>query len=910
MSLNARAVGFVLSLLALGCGLAWSGAAAEHRETLAATIVLTPDAGPQPAAVALRSGGPAQAEAPHAAAAPDDALVTTEFLLPVPPLTLELTSSRELCTANTLTELSWEIAGGLPPYTLTIDGEMVDAAAESHRANCGPLPTDPFTNDPLPDPSKAFNAAVTDSQATPVTATAQTEVLLQPPLDAPANVRYLSHYREVSVFWDPVRGSGSQSPIGVHPVTRGDSQVSGVVRTRATDATQWDYHVVDRFGHAAYALEPTTNLKVFQVAAVRHPLEIETPASLNWSDEIRYKSTTLAQNVQFTSTHDSVTVSWNKQPYARGQEIQVSLYIRRHGGWRMQRSWEDGLSGRHEVTFTHLPPETDFTQSFRMVHGFGGPATTYAVSTGEAPSDWTPLPRGAQNLRTASAANGIVISWNSPSPSASDAWHLRINNRQTDRRAYSAFTHGATSWTVPLDRLLPETTYQATVEHTDFEVTATTVDFTTPPTGARRSAPPTLALTSSRELCTANTLTELSWEITGGQPPYALTIDGGTVDADAEAHRANCGPLPTDPFTTDPLPDPSKAFNATVSDSRGATVTASVAVSLAPPLAPPPGITVWTLPESVFVNWAEDSDEFRAVNAQDKGAGVVARHQAVGADTWTYSRLHRRFSGGWLEPQMGEHIVQLTAVRARIELSTPDALEWSEEQRFARPTAAENVVVSATHDSATVSWDGQPLAYYAGTVSLRSPEHHYLTRSYRNDRLSGRHEVVFQHLPPDTEYEVITRVHQPDVGDIVTNITTTIHTIRTATAPSEWQPPLRGPQNLRASATSNSITISWGPPFEGAESKYLVQIFERSTNTKIDSRNFFDGTMTWTTQGRYWRVVAGFSYRVHVIHRTIPEVEASVVVTAAIPGESRVRSESAAPTDPWEEIWTLPFRPI
>ena len=57
----------------------------------------------------------------------------------VDPLTLELTSSRELCTANTLTELSWTIAGGRPPYTLSIDGETVDANAESHRANCGAL---------------------------------------------------------------------------------------------------------------------------------------------------------------------------------------------------------------------------------------------------------------------------------------------------------------------------------------------------------------------------------------------------------------------------------------------------------------------------------------------------------------------------------------------------------------------------------------------------------------------------------------------------------------------------------------------------------------------------------------------------------------------------------------------------
>lgn len=36
---------------------------------------------------------------------------------------IKLTSSRDPCTANTLTELSWEISGGREPYQLTIDGK-------------------------------------------------------------------------------------------------------------------------------------------------------------------------------------------------------------------------------------------------------------------------------------------------------------------------------------------------------------------------------------------------------------------------------------------------------------------------------------------------------------------------------------------------------------------------------------------------------------------------------------------------------------------------------------------------------------------------------------------------------------------------------------------------------------------
>ena len=99
----------------------------------------------------------------------------------VDPPTLELTSSREFCTAGTLTELSWVITGGTPPYTLSIDGETVEANAESHRANCGAIPTDPMGPLPGTTPAKTFRASVTDSQAAPVTATAEVQVELAPP---------------------------------------------------------------------------------------------------------------------------------------------------------------------------------------------------------------------------------------------------------------------------------------------------------------------------------------------------------------------------------------------------------------------------------------------------------------------------------------------------------------------------------------------------------------------------------------------------------------------------------------------------------------------------------------------------------------------------------------------------------
>ena len=93
-----------------------------------------------------------------------------------------------------------------------------------------------------------------------------------------------------------------------------------------------------------------------------------------------------------------------------------------------------------------------------------------------------------------------------------------------------------------------------------------------------------LALESSRELCTAGTLTEISWQISGGSAPYALSIEDSAVDVSAENLRINCGALPTDPLTGELIARQTKTFHASVSDSRGVTTSASVTVTLTTPL--------------------------------------------------------------------------------------------------------------------------------------------------------------------------------------------------------------------------------------------------------------------------------------------------------------------------------------
>ena len=434
-----------------------------------------------------------------------------------PLLYLRLTSSRELCTAGTPTEISWQIAGGVPPYTLSVEGSAVDVAADNVRVICGARAEPPAPDTDAALELKRVTATVTDSRG--VQRQTSLDVARVRALPAPQNVEYLSYVADVVVHWDAVDGAGSQSPRSVHSVTRNPIQITGLVRTRATTDEMWTYQVLDSPRQSGVSLPPLPGLRVVSVAAVRHPLEVETPEALNWSTDLTYAATTEAQNVVISTTHDSITVLWDKQPYARGQGLRVRLTANETGGTRSAHLWEEGVSGRHQVTFAHLPPATAFTLSIFMVDTTAktGPPP-YAVRTKSAPPDWTPQPTsGAQNLRVTTSAEGYTVAWDPPYPIPDDqptTWFLTIENPVTDNW-YTTSTHGTTSWTIPLDYLLPSTRYRVIVTHHDLAQIETSIDFTTPAAGAQPlpGAPTLLASTA------ASGAVALSW-ITG---PSSIT---------------------------------------------------------------------------------------------------------------------------------------------------------------------------------------------------------------------------------------------------------------------------------------------------------------------------------------------------------------------------------------------------
>ena len=92
-------------------------------------------------------------------------------------LSMSLFDGGDVCTTAGMRELFWDIYGGVPPYTLTINGRPVDPdRREGFSVFCGLRPSDPQPCDPEPKLHQTFRATVTDSRG--VTAEAESQAVV------------------------------------------------------------------------------------------------------------------------------------------------------------------------------------------------------------------------------------------------------------------------------------------------------------------------------------------------------------------------------------------------------------------------------------------------------------------------------------------------------------------------------------------------------------------------------------------------------------------------------------------------------------------------------------------------------------------------------------------------------------
>ena len=714
------------------------------------------------------------------------------------PLTLTITAERSECTAGTLNPVSWTITGGTPPYTLTVAGETVAADAESATVTCGALP------EGATEAPGTITATVTDATGAPATASAAYTIV--PPLPAPMGLSSDALRTVVYVRW------GDVAVVATAPSATADCPCPlYLLRWRVAGEDSWmtrlqPVTIHSRPGNAHDLLgdlrEGTPH--EWAVAALRDAIEQETPAALAWSSTVTATTAAPATGVRATATHDTVTVTWDPQPAARS----FSIAVRGPRGTSSQGFTPDG-STPHQVVFHHLPPSTEYRIQVFVDAGYQSPLTEITMSTTAAPTGWTPLPRGPQSLRTAVTHNSVTVSWDAPHAGAHDVYHVTLvppaglTQRVTVHSGVTAHTFTG---------LQPATSYQLFVRHSDIvsgrvEVAVTTL--------ARAPRPLTLTLTAGRADCTAGTPNPVTWEIEGGVEPYRLTVDGASVDPDAESATITCGALPEGASAAP------GAITGAVTDAAGATTTASAAYTIVPPLPAPrlrPGPA--TVEETLIImSWRP----VPGARPAGRVGHYLLRWRPADASTWRYVAVEdneplKPWIGGiiWELEGGATYQHQSAAMRDPIEQETPQQLAWSATQTTTTAHPPTGVVATATHNTLTVRWNPQSASLVWITLNPRQAGMRPIDHSWRlGDQPAD--QVTFVALKPATTYTITVSVQ----GDFPERLSTSIQA-RTTSAPPGWTPPRRGPQNVRASATHDSITVRWEHPHTGAPPIYQV----------------------------------------------------------------------------------------
>ena len=393
------------------------------------------------------------------------------------------------------------------------------------------------------------------------------------------------------------------------------------------------------------------------------------------------------------------------------------------------------------------------------------------------------------------------------------------------------------------------------------------------------SAPPELVLSmeSSRDLCTERTLTEIRWSADGGIGPLSLQVNGESVAELNGTIKVNCGMIPR---SEDGEIDESRrdaVITGLLRDARGVVRSASIRVPRAEALPAPTEISRGEFPgRGVIMGWGR-SEEGESVAGDKQEMLILMRWKEPSDADWYYSRLHSGVGSLTIhsstdkEELIERQLLQAAELREEIESETPQALRWSSivDHRFHR--APQNLRATTTHNTIVIEWDAQTasLSGYLYEVSVTRPQGALDTLVRADSGVPNR--VVFTGMPADTEFsiQVITdRFIQVGLPSSIT--------ARTKIAPAGYIAPSRGPQNLRASTSSNSVTLRWDPPFASAAQLYTASLYDEHDKV-VASETLYakpEGGFSTTFGG----LTPNSTYRAAVTHRGIVRVSAEVLI--------------------------------
>lgn len=339
------------------------------------------------------------------------------------------------------------------------------------------------------------------------------------------------------------------------------------------------------------------------------------------------------------------------------------------------------------------------------------------------------------------------------------------------------------------------------------------------------SGPLSLELRSSRDLCTAGTLTEVSWEISGGAPPYSLTISGVSVDPNQTSIRVECGMRLDGRLEWLWGIDQRTRVQGTVTDANGATAAATAVIVLAYPLPPPLGFVSDYGELAAGLQSGLHRTNGSSPSRDREASLYLVRWRELGSEEWAYeqhaSDALTLYSWRRESPRPGAtYELQFAELRDQIEAASPAALRWSAARSVLTTAPASEVTAKVTHDTVTLSRQSNVPSARASINVSPALKLDQVTKTAGGftlitDNYTGLiRDEVFDGLEPNTEYSIRLWNSSRLTADASFDI-------RTSPAPAGWTQQVRTPRNVRASVgsgvRSTILYVEWDPPIERTE---------------------------------------------------------------------------------------------
>ena len=240
--------------------------------------------------------------------------------------------------------------GGTPPYTLTVDGSRW---TPTRRARRSPAGTCPRARREAPG---TITATVTDATGAPATASAAYTIV--PPLPAPTGLTSTGEVRSSHVGLigmprrrrhqspRPANGSAGTGSIPASSATRDAGAEATATATSSSECPSGRRHLV-RPGPSTRGGPTTTGEAWACVAAIRHPIEIETPDGAALERAIRCKASRgrPTSSSTATATHDTLDRVAGTASRTRRASGRSARWCRGRGIYQGGSSWTPGSLG-------------------------------------------------------------------------------------------------------------------------------------------------------------------------------------------------------------------------------------------------------------------------------------------------------------------------------------------------------------------------------------------------------------------------------------------------------------------------------------------------------------------------------------------------------------------------------------